>query len=104
MDYHLKFRFESMNQASSALGQKQHPRLPMSSAPMLFRSKCKPVPLDGSTGTEDQTQLENSPLADRIRRVQKTSKDSPKVQKQVKQLQFWLKVFSRFCQDPAPEE
>ena len=103
MDYHLKFRFDAMQQASSSLGQKPQTRLPVSSAPMLFRSKCKPVPLAGDKNAKDETSAEGQ-FAERVRRAHRTDKNSPAVNKQVKQLQFWLKVFSRFCQDPAAEE
>ena len=103
MDHHLKFRFDAMQQASSPLGAKTPSRLPVSSVPRLFRSKCKPVPL-GEQPDPSEAKAAEPTAPDRIQRAERTAKDQPQAQKQVKQLQFWLKVFSRFCQDPAPEE
>jgi hypothetical protein len=102
MDHHLKFRFDHIKQAAAALGKSEPVRYPAGSTPMLFRSKCKPVPI----GTE--AEAGNAPAAvpaDEVRaRRLARAKESPQVQRQVKQLQFWLKVFSRFCQDTHAEE
>jgi hypothetical protein len=102
MDHHLKFRLDLIKQSSSTLGQMPPSRYPVSSAPMLFRSKCKPVPLGSEEATNESAPPDSPPS--RIRRPQPGAKEGHQPQKQVKQLQFWLKVFSRFCQDPGEEE
>ena len=98
MDYHLKFRFDSMQPPTSGIGQPGKSRLPASSAPMLFRSKCKPVPLGADPGNSE-SQAPSAGTTPECASAPKVAKNPAEVQKQVKQLQFWLKVFSRFCQD-----
>jgi hypothetical protein len=101
MDHHLKFRMDSLKQASSVLGKPTPSRLPVSSSPMLFRPNCKPVPLQSQSQEQPaQPDPTEEASARRVRSAQeRCAKDSPQIREQVKQLQFWLKVFSRFCQD-----
>jgi hypothetical protein len=105
MDYHFKFRMDSMKQASSTLGGKGQTRLPANStpAPMLFRPKCQPVRLDRLAETNGTSSSKPATPPPSLH-PEPGAKDSPQVKNQVKQLQFWLKVFSRFCQDDHIKE
>jgi hypothetical protein len=103
MDQHMKFRMDSLKQASTPLGQPVPIRFPVRSTPKLFRPNCKPEPIADPAAPEEQATADGKTLF-HTRRTPPTAKDSPHVQKQVKQLQFWLKVFSRFCQDENAHE
>jgi hypothetical protein len=93
MDYHMKFRMTSLAGGSPQFGKASFVRWPMSSA-QTARPPCEDRQ-DRSGGSE--TPPVTQP------RVRQKPEASPEVKAQVKQLQFWLKVFSRFCSDDSRE-
>jgi hypothetical protein len=94
MDQHLQFRANAMKQAMSPLGNRR-PRLPVNTPPAP-RSHC-----DAQGQLSSGRQLEPAEVAPSTgrRNSRRAESQTPAVRAQVKQLQFWLKVFSRFCQD-----
>jgi hypothetical protein len=105
MDYHRQFRMAHVNRPSGTLFGPKRNRFPASSIPPIPRSDCTPSAShvhSSSPTAEPESPTVNAPV--RPVRGQQATNDSPHVQEQVKQLQFWLKVFSRFCNDDVEEE
>jgi hypothetical protein len=98
MDYHRQFRLNSQSPAPPLLGKARPGRFPLTSQPSAH-AECV-----GSRVSirKFEPKREHSAQA-RPRGTADPEKESAQVRAQVKQLQFWLKVFSRFCQD-EPEQ
>ena len=86
MDSYSEFRF-GPPKVNGIPGQAPQTRFPLSQTPSA-RSHCRMETFESDSDT-----LDGIPAASR------RHQHPPQVQAQVKQLQFWLKVFSRFCQD-----
>lgn len=101
MDYHYSFRMQCLKDASALLGQRRPTRLPVSNSPSARQPQCK------HSSPSRRLPLQSKPsepaVPVRMRRVP-PGKAPAEVRAQVKQLQFWLKVFSRFCQGRAEQE
>jgi hypothetical protein len=89
MDYHSEFRMGPRKQGKRILGQAPQTRFPLSQPPRA-REHCR----------VEQSEQEGDTL-DRVPVRTRQRQDSAKVRAQVKQLKFWLKVFSRFCHEEA---
>ncbi len=100
MDYHLQFRLKSMQQASG-LGQPKFNRYPLSGG-----SPDRPACGKDGPPSVDRKAHEPSltPAQPEVEGDVQREEDSPEIQAQVRQLRFWLKVLSRFCQDRPGEE
>jgi hypothetical protein len=95
MDYHLQFRFNSLSRSHTRLTPQPPTRFPISNPPGL-RSHCS-----GHRPGADQPGPE--PHGANGAKLQPQDKRPADVRAQVKQLQFWLKVFSRFCHDETEQ-
>jgi len=103
MDYYRQIRMAHLQRPMGTLFGPKRNRFPTSSIPPIPRSDCAPPPVhDRSAGEE----LDSSPASLPVPPSHggQTADKSPQVREQVKQLQFWLKVFARFCHDDADEE
>jgi hypothetical protein len=92
MDHHRQLRLSHMKLASLELGMPRYHRLPLSTTPSA-RPAC-----DSAGPAKDL----NARFTARILASRKEVPCQPSeehISAQVKQLQFWLKVFSRFCQE-----
>lgn len=85
-----------MKQGSALLGRRPQ-RLPRATPPPA-RPQCESDTLEAP---EESTDTASNPQVRARRRVRRAVEQSPKVRAQVKQLKFWLKVFSRFCHDDS---
>ena len=99
MDYHRQFRMNSLNQGWPVLGKQRPTRYPLTRPPSA-RPSC------GSGHSDAHDSTPELPCSTRLRPEVggHEQKDSAQVRAQVKQLQFWLKVFSRFCQDETEQD
>jgi hypothetical protein len=99
MDHHRQFRFnhKSTKVASLGLRTPRQARFPLSATPSV-RLAC-----DMGVPTKDLRSDSKPAVASGLSGVpcQPTEK---RLTDQVKQLQFWLKVFSRFCQDETEQD
>jgi hypothetical protein len=99
MDHHRHFRMQSLR---SALGPPKYGRFPLSRT-SAGHAECehlrsnKAAPTGGAETPCSSVIVGRHPLAEE-------REDRPDVRAQVKQLQFWLKVFARFCQDRPEKE
>jgi hypothetical protein len=94
MDYHRQFRMNAMNQGRPALVRPQHNRFPLTSMPRVHLQCAGENAEPCECGMEVRKPMQPVPQ----------NKDSAEVRAQVKQLQFWLRVFSRFCQKGEEED
>jgi hypothetical protein len=102
MDYHRQFRMGGFTQFPSRLGQPGRTRLPRSSVPPTVRHFCnlhEEQEGEGAATTEPVAPTHAVPVRDRAT----PGKLAPRLQAQVNQFKFWLKVFSRFCQDSSAD-
>jgi hypothetical protein len=101
MDYHLQLRMGSASWVPPRLGQPLPGRLPLTTTPSA-REHCRQ-----ETAAEQPANATASRLnAGRSRRhgtKVPPRPDQAQIDAQVKQLHFWLKVFSRFCQDDSAD-
>jgi hypothetical protein len=101
MDYHRQFRADSLKTGSSFVGRPRFSRITLGSAgPARRRTGRAPNPPARPARAAGTQRPEESPPGGAASR---SGEDAAKVRAQVKQLHFWLKVFSRFCQD-GPEQ
>jgi hypothetical protein len=100
MNYHLQFRAKAMQQGAPILGRRQPRRFPLSarSDMRLFCRNQKPSNL------RSQSDLPETQAAAPTRQSRPATEKAAETGAQVKELQFWLKVFSRFCQPDTDQE
>lgn len=96
MDHHRQFRLNALNQAR-LLGHAPQGRLPLSQSPRV-RPPCTPESASGSVRRPRPAAVPQPG------RAAEPNRSSEQVRAQVKQLQFWLRVFSRFCQNKPEQE
>ncbi len=90
-----------MKQASAVLARRHRKRFPFS-ARTGVRAYCDrhTAPARGSQASMPQEVKPPAPS----RKARQAAQTSPEVRAQVEQLQFWLKVFSRFCNEDPHQE
>jgi len=96
MDQHRQFRLNHSVPSTPNLGQPKHRRLPFGTPPVA-REACE----HGEISTDENEFISGGTRGGGAVPVQPTGE---RICSQVKQLQFWLKVFSRFCQDDAEKD
>ena len=102
MDQHLQFRIDSLKHPA-LLGQSKPSRFPVSSSPSV-RSCCSQQDLKRPATPTVSASSQPTPSAPAQANPTPTEVGSDQVRAQVKQLQFWLRVFSRFCQGGPDRE
>ncbi len=102
MDYHFQFRFNSTAHSLPNVGQPRPARFPVISAPP--RPKCTGETVDGNGPAARASATPRPEVRPQTKCEEKLTKTPTQIQAQVKQLEFWLKVFSRFCQEDKGQE
>jgi hypothetical protein len=100
MDHHLQFRIDALSQGKPILGKARLDRYPLFRPPSLHpdcaRAEAEPQEVFASDASTSSPECASSQWPRNPRQAN--------VQAQVQQLQFWLKVFSRFCQEDDSEQ
>jgi hypothetical protein len=103
MDYHLQYRMAHLHPSSPKLFGPKRNRFPSSSIPPISRSDCAHhASAERPAFAEPNPAPAAAPAQPEF--AQQPTNDSPQTREQVKQLQFWLKVFARFCHDGAESD
>ena len=99
MDHNSQFRRGFRTQGSPRLGPNKQRHLPVSNSPGARPSRC-------SQNANRTSARHPASASDAVKThsAPDSAEGNPQVDAQVKQLQFWLKVFSRFCQEEPERE
>ena len=95
MDQHFEFRANALNQSATILGKQRLGRIPLAT-PLGFRRHCSS---EKSAAAGNRVHR-----PDPTPKARRATRNSAKVQAQISQLKFWLKVFSRFCQEESEQD
>src|SRR5438874_2262205 len=101
MDYHHKARFHQ-NQGALPIGHLRPAGSRLS--PAAGRPTCSRSSDEGGVAEPESEGMEMPPGTRGDGKVGAPAQTSPKLRGQVKQLQYWLKVFSRFCREEPEQE